>query len=60
MLKVTELVIIAPMLFEMMRPARGLWRMILRGIMGRGTLDSTQMNRGRQTPQIARDVMTKG
>jgi hypothetical protein len=60
MLKVIVLAIIDPIALEMMRPARGLWMTILRGMMGRGSFNSTQMNRGKQMLQITREETTKG
>jgi hypothetical protein len=60
MLNVTEFWMIAPMKLPRMRPARGLWRISLRGMMGRATRASTQMKRGKQMPKMTSDVTTKG
>ena len=60
MLKVTALTIMAPMALEKMSPARGLCNKRARGMMGRGTNDSTYRKRGKQTAKIERDVITRG
>jgi len=60
MLNVMALAMMAPVKFAKIRPARGLRISRGRGMIGRVTMDSVYMNRGKPTPKMARDVITKG
>jgi hypothetical protein len=58
MLKVTVLEISDAMELPKMIPARGFLQMSFRGMIGRGTWHSTQMNRGKHMLQITSEVIT--